>query len=228
VKAIESLDAACPFELMKFTLTYDGDLPSAGNGNARQKEKWAIRRALHPQLASLWTTDPILINAAKNSNWGTMGPVYQFQQHHSKPDIPKSPVAYNYGVEIFGALPVGDKFFLPLVRESAALICGLDILFLRKEEPGALVKQGGDLDNRIKTLFDALRVPSKDEMTFAGATDPELTYCLLQEDSLISDVAIRTDRLLTSPNAKPSEVRLVIGVTVKVTQLRQYDIQFVG
>ena len=57
---------------------------------------------------------------------------------------------------------VGGRIFQPLVRESFALKCGLDILFLRQESPGK-VYQGGDLDNRIKTLLDALSVPQAPE-----------------------------------------------------------------
>ena len=41
-----------------------------------------------------------------------------------------------------------------------ALTCGLKILFLRKEGPGKLILQGGDIDNRLKTLLDALKMPS--------------------------------------------------------------------
>ena len=49
--------------------------------------------------------------------------------------------------------------FKPLVRRSLSLACALDILFLRHEERYNLMRQGGDLDGRIKTLFDALKMP---------------------------------------------------------------------
>ena len=117
---------------------------------------------------------------------------------------------------------------MPLVRESLALACALDILFLRKEEPGKLILQGGDIDNRIKTLFDALRMPSTDDF---NGTQGELVnpfYCLLENDSLINDCAIRTGRLLTRPNADVSEVRLVIDVTVKVMLVRSYNMSLLG
>ena len=32
------------------------------------------------------------------------------------------------------------------------MICGLNILFLRKEEPGSLILQGGDIDNRMNRV----------------------------------------------------------------------------
>jgi hypothetical protein len=37
--------------------------------------------------------------------------------------------------------------------------CSIDILFLHRDAPGRIVRSGGDIDNRIKVLFDALRVP---------------------------------------------------------------------
>jgi hypothetical protein len=41
-----------------------------------------------------------------------------------------------------------------------SLACGLDILFLRRDMPGVpLIHSGGDIDNRLKTLFDALKIP---------------------------------------------------------------------
>jgi hypothetical protein len=46
-------------EIMKFRLTYTGELLSS-SGDPRHKNKMAIRRALHPQLARLWQTDPVV------------------------------------------------------------------------------------------------------------------------------------------------------------------------
>ena len=57
---IAAVDLVAPFDLMKFTLTYDGELPSAGNRNHRVREKWDIRKYLHPQILELWQTHPVL------------------------------------------------------------------------------------------------------------------------------------------------------------------------
>lgn len=43
----------------------------------------------------------------------------------------------------------------PLVPNRKGLICKLDILMLRAGEPGRVI---ADIDNRLKTLFDALRM----------------------------------------------------------------------
>lgn len=49
--------------------------------------------------------------------------------------------------------------WLPLVREELGIAAALDILFLRRDAPGKIIGGGGDIDNRLKVLFDALRKP---------------------------------------------------------------------
>ena len=73
------------------------------------------------------------------------------------PDIPPFDVA-----ALAAKYSLDGWNFVPFVTEELNLICGLDILFLRPSAPGQLVS-GGDLDNRLKTLFDALRIPEASE-----------------------------------------------------------------
>ena len=49
---------------------------------------------------------------------------------------------------------VGEKKYAPLI--AMHLAAELDIVFLRQQAPGKLIGEGGDIDNRLKTLFDAL------------------------------------------------------------------------
>ena len=70
--------------------------------------------------------------------------------------------------------------FIPLIRNSLALRAGIRIIFLRKEAPGR-VYQGGDMDNRLKTLFDALSVPNADQVVGEPTDNPDI-YCLLEDD----------------------------------------------
>jgi hypothetical protein len=81
---------------------------------------------------------------------------------------------------------VGNYQFVPLVREQLSLLCSLDILFLRPDVPGKAIQSSGDIDNRLKTLFDALRMPQNDTELGPYASPgegEEPFYCLLEEIS---------------------------------------------
>jgi hypothetical protein len=188
---------------MKFRLTYQGELKAAGNNSNRSLEKWLLRKAFHPQLAELWQTHPILREAQNDEEKGEIKfPAYE-------------------------SIRVGGKRFIPLIRKSLSLACNLNITFLRKEEPGTLLLQGGDLDNRIKVLFDGLRMPSQSELdgTNLGA---EPFYSLLEQDSLITGFSVDTDRLLTRPGALVHQVHLIIEVTVRVMRASLDNIEFLA
>lgn len=103
----------------------------------------------------------------------------------------------------------------PLVTKALWLQAELDILMLRPERPGGIVTSGGDLDNRLKTLFDGLRVPATAQELSANtrassAADPIFT--LLQDDALLTRVNLETDRLLNAEG--PDAIRLIIRVRV--------------
>jgi hypothetical protein len=186
---------------MRFVLTYSGALPS--NGSPQQKHR--IRTALQPQLKEQWAIDPALNVIARSADNG----VTKLDQ-------------------------IGTKFarggfrFVPLVMREFNLVCNLEIVFLRREEPGAVLQTGGDIDNRLKTLFDSLSIPQENQLQ--GAT-PQLGedpfYCLLEDDSLVAGVEIRTERLLDSP-ANATDVRLVISATVRPTKVTIQSLGFLG
>jgi hypothetical protein len=213
---------------MKFTLVYQGEL----RANDDFKRKWEIRRRFHPQLHELWRVHPSLQTVNRLRYIGAHG--YQhFESHHSTDrelvqDYSTIPTAGRHPDTIDLCEPkiVGNRSFWPLVRDSLALQCGLKVTFLRKEEPGRLY-QGGDLDNRLKTLFDALSVPNQDQIVNDSALDDPI-YCLLEDDRLIASLAVDTHRLLAQPDASKHEVHLVIEVDVRVTQSRLYNQPFLG
>lgn len=219
---------------MKFRLTYDGELKAAGNNNRRLNEKWAIRKALAPQIRELRQTHPALRGTKIfTERPRSLNPHGEQKVRIDEPAMPP----YDFREEIVR----GDRRFLPLVRKSLNLVCTLDILFMRKDEPGEIVLQGGDIDNRLKTLFDALSVPNAQDVrpgdiprnpeAHASVLPPHDAVpleCLLESDSLISGFTVTTDRLLTAPDASPSTVHLVVGVTVSVTRITDANIGFIG
>jgi hypothetical protein len=106
--------------------------------------------------------------------------------------------------------------FVPLINQHHyhARYCKLDILFLRRDAPGNLIKSGGDIDNRIKVLFDGLRIV--DSCNELGGASPEAGedpfFCLLEDDRAITEVNITTDRLFTAASGNIHDVLLIIRV----------------
>ena len=82
---------------------------------------------------------------------------------------------------------------------------------------------GGDIDNRVKTLLDALRMPhdSSELPKDPPALDEDPFFCLLEDDALVTELALVTDRLLEPPQepSKDSHVHLIIRVTVHAARL---------
>ncbi len=114
----------------------------------------------------------------------------------------------------------GSFYFAPLVTNELALTCRLEIQFFRREPAGALILQGGDIDNRVKTLFDALRVPEETQVkNMRPAEDETPFFCLLQDDILVTGFSVNTERLLEplAEGEKPTDVALTIQVVIHTT-----------
>jgi len=179
---------------MRFTLTYTGELKA----NARPQHKHDLRREFHKQLRVLWQQPPL----AAHNHWFT-------------PGLRKTPIDLNRRVPPYR--------FVPLVSPSIFLVCELRIFLLRPEPPGAIITQGGDIDNRLKTLFDALRVPKdKGELPSqaAPAPDEDPFFCLLEDDALIIGVSVETDRLLADSQSA-TWAHLDIQVITRATEVIQ-------
>jgi hypothetical protein len=223
------LNMSCPFVVMRFYLVYSGPLSASGN-KSKSDEVPVIRNQFHPQLRLLWETTSALNRLRQTAIVPKKPPPFT-----EAPDSPfyveqhRTPHGVRVGdwVDLCEPIKQHGKSYIPLVRTSLDLNCHLQITFLRQEDPGALVLHGGDLDNRIKTLFDALRIPDADaSLKFPPKEDP--TYCLLEDDSLISGFDVDTGRLLMPQTTKPNEVHLVIEVTVRVLMLGSWNVCLMG
>ena len=120
--------------------------------------------------------------------------------------------------------------FVPLVTQQLSLLCSLNILFLRPDVPGNTL-QSGDLDNRIKTLLDALRLPTNaDELGGYSkpGDDEDPFFCLLEDDCLVSQLAIETDILLepTGKDFDKNDARLIITVKIRPYSVHMFNLQF--
>jgi hypothetical protein len=212
--------------LVEFRLLYSGLLLGASRNNTRASEKHELRRAFHPQLRRLWATNRNLIGLAEH--WAPRYAVKHFGE--GAPPIPHEDYK-KLGIKAMSE--EWERFgyhFVPLVTDQFTLRCKLDILFLRPEER-RYVMQGGDLDARLKTVFDALRIP--DTASEAGGIGPGEDetpfFCLLQDDKLITEVSVTTDQLLVLPkerDVKPNEAFLVIHVQINHANAGTFDRYF--
>jgi hypothetical protein len=195
-----------PFEgsKMRFRLTYEGPLPSTqgaardGQPDPRAPTKHAMRQRFHSQLRRLWSVTANLADPAPYRDILLSG--------GSLPPKPEALAAIHaqYGWN-----------FVPLVTTALGVNCALDILLLR---PTPRHPEGwfGDIDNRLKTLVDALQIPSANEQ-YVGhnpTVEERPFYCLLENDKLLTRVAVETDEML-EPVKTEGDVRLIITVEVR-------------
>ncbi len=173
---------------MDFWLHYRGQLKPNGS----KEHKYELRKAFHNQIKELWEYEPLKSFPVKEDGHVTKEMIKQ----------------------------VGDYKFATLIikgkkgkkGKELGLYAGLDITMLRAESPGRIIHHG-DLDNRLKTLFDALRCPqTKDEIPLGETPTKDYLYCLLEDDCLIMKENVLTDRLLDCKD--PEEVLLLIHVTL--------------
>jgi hypothetical protein len=171
-----------------------GHLPPDKRGQSDVKHR--IRREFHPQLKTFW------------------------QVRHARAFQP----------ERDGRIPVerlADKYarcgfrFVPLVHTKAWSACWLDILLLRRDEPFRVFSATGDIDGRVKTLLDGLRMPQQcsEVSGQSPAPDEDPFYVLLEDDALVHGFTVTTDRLLVPPEPQEPERDVVAVVTVDVRNL---------
>jgi hypothetical protein len=118
---------------------------------------------------------------------------------------------------------------VPLVTEELSLICGIEILFLRPDYPGSVISSG-DIDNRLKTLFDAIRMPQIGQLKADAlpTEDEKPFYVLLEDDKLISRLSVETDTLLQPIGDQPNkgDARLIITVKLRPAHLSWDNVAF--
>jgi hypothetical protein len=161
--------------------------------NGKPAHKHILRQHFHAQLKELWKQRPL----ARSTRL-------------LEPDV--------------GSLcllkPKHGFNFAPLVSQSVGAVAELNILLLWPLPAGFIISSGGDIDNRLKTLLDALKAPLDPSDLPPGtrpAPDEDPFFCLLEDDSLITGLKIETDRLL-EPVADDSEVLATVRVSTRLLE----------
>jgi len=183
---------------MRFPLSYEGSLPSSGNPRdptrpPKLQEIWAIRNAINPQIKSVIDHHPVFSGGSGNRN--------------------------KLVQEIGSPIVVAGKKFYALARVAFKLKCDLQIEMHVNHPIATVVTNVGDLDNRLKTLFDALRAPQYPHEIKEYMPNIDDYCCLLENDVLISALQIETFRNSAAPPDAPIDhVRLNIRVRLEPTQ----------
>lgn len=179
-----------PEGALEFRLIYDGPLLGASRNDTRSTHKHDVRKALHSQLFDLWSKNNSL------NSWELTN---------------KQNVRGRACVVLADNFILNGIRFVPLSWDGLGLGCKLDILMLRPDQPGQTLMKSGDIDNRLKTLFDAMRIPKVGECCPIEDT-PDPCFCLLEDDSLVNHLSVTTDMLLGATDV--NDVRLIITVTL--------------
>lgn len=151
-----------------------------------------IRDALEDQLKELWEHQPLSIDKYLNPD-PKPGDISALVQRHG-------------------------HTWAALVSDQMGLRAELDVLLLRPGQPGNVV-HGGDIDNRVKTLLDALSAPAQltqvpTDMRPTSPTDPK--FVLLDDDKLVTRLNVETERLLGADDS--DTVHLTIRVNIGLTR----------
>jgi hypothetical protein len=210
-------------DAVRFRLLYTGPLMAHNEHRPKNEHKHAIRELISPQLKRLWETKVGLqryasIRGAKARS--ERGEVYPEGSLYCE----ENRLA---GIEFLASFNIKQTTrFIPLVVPEFCLRCRIEVLLLRHEETLQVILQGGDLDNRMKTLFDALRIPEDKQLVDDGKTH----FVLLHDDKLISEVSITGDNLLMlpgKPEVDSSDAFAVIDVQLETTEKAEGHARFI-
>ncbi|MCL2629803.1 MAG: hypothetical protein FWD33_03945 [Alphaproteobacteria bacterium] len=169
------------------------------NPKNRSRHISEIRMTFHQQMKGLIDISP----------WKNLA-------QHMVPNPTKAPIL---------SKSMGGYVFNPFISDKLNMFVELDIQMLHPETIGFA---RADIDNRAKTLLDALRCPQNEHE--CGANMPKNIgpiYTLLDNDNLVSKLSINTSHLLSPEGVFPpcgkdedhkEKLFLMINVNVRVSE----------
>lgn len=172
---------------MKFTVIYEG--PLKPQKKADRDHKHFIRQQFHEQLRNLWQLLPL--SDLRGIAFGAQSPDLAATFEAALTDSPVDTRESEWITSV-NSIP-----FLPIVSQKSHTVAEIDITWFRKEAPGNLLNSG-DIDNRLKTICDALQIPPHGQMPTSSisATREAPFYCVVEDDALITSLSVKAERLL--------------------------------
>jgi len=197
---------------MDLELDYDGFVPSHQGGHSEHKQK--LRMAFSEQLRRHWTQQSDYL-----WNWYSKGlPVARVNADGiCDPD----PVEPFFKVELF------NYWMIPLASYRNNLSCRVDVKILRRKQRSRLVQGRADLDNQLKLVQDALKMPkNQNEVPGNMYGHGDEMFVLVEDDSLITRSSVEGVPRLDYSGPSPSEsdpedpVKLRVSVSIRALDSR--------
>jgi hypothetical protein len=192
---------------MRFTLHYEGIVPS-GN-SAKPQDKHMLREVFHEQIKNIWSVPPLL-----HCSGYLQKDVPMYQRYSNEPN----PEVIDLGYLPDLVTEVGGIRFASIAHPALALLAELSFTFhfphnLFRPIPSAT---STDIDNRLKTLLDALSVPRFTDQLPKGWTptaDQVPLHCLLFNDDRVVSLSARVEPCFRRLNE--GSVLISIGVILR-------------
>ncbi len=223
---------------MKFRLTYRGPVkPSQDRkpDTCSEKQvtlaehKMEIRTVFHRQLKKLWDNHPTLSNL-QYCKFCEMNHNHVSKHFESGLDEHELVDVKDHLADKF---KLGKYSFVPIACKDFSVLCQIEILFLRHGNPSGTLK-GGDLDNRVKTVIDALSKPTQTNQLCGKYHTPADDECpfftVMEDDFLVSSLTVTSDTLLEEfekPDRDERDAMIVISVDIRPYMPTQFNLAFV-
>ena len=177
-------------------------------GNSRKKpDVWELRKAFHPQLKRFWLAHQHL-NSVKTHCF-----LKDSQERGHELQLLSEQFADFFTVD--------STHFVPLAIQKLHLVCEIDVLLLVSPNSAHLLARS-DIDNRMKTLLDGLRMPQQksellNDLSAGSVQDPY--YVLVEDDSQVSKLSVEYDTYLAAEQADIANdiVSAIISVRIRPT-----------
>jgi hypothetical protein len=142
---------------MELTLTFEGRIPAQRSDLG---VIWTMRRSFSSQLEKVWGKPPFEVLR----KWEDSG--------------------FAAGAPKFTRI-LADTTYIPLYGLDVGVGVDLEITLLTGMPTQKSVISSGDLDNRIKRIIDALRVPQGKGELQSDALAKSRCYCLVEDDNAV-------------------------------------------
>lgn len=180
---------------MKFKLIYQGEVKI--HPKKRTQHIHAIRQQLAPQMAKLLSIPP----------YSKICDFISGKNGLKKKDIVRH---------------VGGIDFIPVISPSLNLLAELDVQLMHPELLGT---PRADIDNRMKTLLDALRRPQNEHEVPDNAERGGKMHVLLDDDHLVTKMTVNTSHWLGATD--PDDLLVIITVNIRASKGTLDNLDFV-